>query len=137
MTLAAAYPLFFGLANDEQAKAVARNLEQLFLKPGGLTTTLVNSGQQWDAPNGWAPLQWMAIEGLRKYGQGEVAKKIAMSWIKNNDRVYSNTHKMVEKYNVFDLSLEAGGGEYPVQDGFGWSNGVYLRLFSEFIIHKD
>jgi len=137
MTLAGVYPLFFGLANDDQAKAVAANLEKYFLKPGGLTTTRVNSGQQWDAPNGWAPLQWMAIEGLRKYGQTAVAKRIAMSWIKNNERVYNNTHKMVEKYNVFDLSLEAGGGEYPVQDGFGWSNGVYLRLYNEYIVHKN
>ncbi|MFT6881125.1 MAG: alpha,alpha-trehalase, partial [Arcticibacterium sp.] len=46
-------------------------------------------------------------------------------------RVYKNTGKMVEKYNVNDLRLEAGGGEYPVQDGFGWTNGVLLKLLSE------
>ncbi len=48
-----------------------------------------------------------------------------------NIKVYKNTGKLVEKYNVVDMSLEAGGGEYPVQDGFGWTNGVLLRLLSE------
>lgn len=137
MTLAAVYPLYFSLASDDQASAVAEKIEKLFLKPGGLTTTLVKSGQQWDAPNGWAPLQWMAIDGLRKYGHEKLAQRIAKEWLKNNERVYKNTTKMVEKYNVFDLSLEAGGGEYPVQDGFGWSNGVYLRLYNDFVKLKN
>jgi len=35
---------------------------------------------------------------------------------------------MLEKYNVIDTTLVAGGGEYPTQDGFGWTNGVYLDL---------
>ncbi len=129
--LAGMYPLFFRIANYEQAQKVALKIRKDFLKPGGVTTTLVNSGQQWDAPNGWAPLQWITIQGLRNYDEFRLAEKIRSNWINNNLRVYKNTAKMVEKYNVENLSLEAGGGEYPVQDGFGWSNGVLLRLLAE------
>ena len=96
-----------------------------------MVSTLTDNGQQWDYPNGWAPLQWMTIEGLRHYGQQELANTIKERWVDLNIKVYKNTGKLVEKYNVVDMSLEAGGGEYPVQDGFGWTNGVLLRLLSE------
>ena len=97
-----------------------------FLKDGGLVTTLEHSGQQWDAPNGWAPLQWIAVKGLLNYGYKEEAKEIMTRWLALNERVYKNTGKMMEKYNVEDLSLLSGGGEYETQDGFGWTNGVAL-----------
>jgi alpha,alpha-trehalase len=131
LSLAGVYPLFFNIASPKQAEAVAKVIKEKFLQPGGLPATLVNTGQQWDSPNGWAPLQWMAIKGLRNYGYTELADTIKTRWIVNNKRVYKNTGKMVEKYNVYDLSLLAGGGEYPVQDGFGWSNGVLLKLMTE------
>jgi alpha,alpha-trehalase len=44
------------------------------------------------------------------------------------ERVYKNTGKLMEKYNALDIETVAGGGEYPNQDGFGWTNGVYLKL---------
>ncbi len=127
-SLAMTYPLFFKMANQNQADAIAKYIETQFLKPGGVVTTLVNTGEQWDAPNGWAPLQWMTIVGLENYGHHDLAKTIAERWVAINEKVYANTGKFVEKYNVEDMALEAGGGEYPVQDGFGWSNGVYLAL---------
>lgn len=127
-SLAMVYPLFFKMATQEQADGVASYLSEHFLKPGGLPATLNHSGQQWDAPNVWAPLQWMAIKGLDNYGHSGLAKTIAERWVLLNEKVYANTGKFVEKYNVEDMTLEAGGGEYPFQDGFGWSNGVYLAL---------
>ncbi|NJB85017.1 alpha,alpha-trehalase [Lewinella marina] len=127
-TLAGVYPLFVEAASPDQARLVARKLESDFLAPGGLRTSLRETGQQWDAPNGWPPLQWMAYAGLRNYGYDALAETIRQRWMDNNERVYENVDKMVEKYNVEDITLEAGGGEYPVQDGFGWSNGVYLRM---------
>ncbi len=122
------YPLFFELATETQAYHIAQYIENNLLKEGGIVTTEIHSGQQWDAPNGWAPLQWIAVIGLEKYGHHDLARSIATRWTSLNERVYNNTGKFVEKYNVEDLSLEAGGGEYPVQDGFGWTNGVYLAL---------
>jgi alpha,alpha-trehalase len=127
-TLAAVTPLFLRFATPEQAAAVAHNLQESFLRPGGLVTTLTASGEQWDAPNGWAPLQWMAIAGLRAYGHEELAAEIARRWIRLNASVFEHTGRLMEKYNVVDLTRLAGGGEYPTQDGFGWTNGVLLKL---------
>ncbi|MFY0592815.1 alpha,alpha-trehalase TreF [Roseivirga sp.] len=128
---AAAYPLFFEISSKSQAIDVAKTMEKELLKDGGLLTTNFESGQQWDAPNGWAPLQWMAIKGLRNYGQNNLANQIKKNWIGLNTKVFKNTGKMMEKYNVVDTNLLSGGGEYPVQDGFGWTNGVLLKLLSE------
>ncbi len=128
LTLAAVYPLFFELATARQAKQVASLVEKRFLFPGGVVTTLEETGQQWDAPNGWAPLQWLTIKGLSKYGFNALAKMITERWVKLNEEVFFRTGKLMEKYNVIDTALEAGGGEYPGQDGFGWTNGVYLAL---------
>ncbi len=127
-SLATMYPLFFGMTNQNQADAVANYVKENFLRPGGVVTTLNHTGEQWDAPNGWAPLQWVTVVGLENYGHHDLAKTIAERWITLNEKIYQNTGKFVEKYNVEDMALEAGGGEYPVQDGFGWSNGVYLAL---------
>ena len=129
-TMAGAFPLFFKAATPEQASAVAAVLENRLLKPGGFVTTENHTGQQWDAPNGWAPLQWIAIQGLRNYGKMETAQKAKDAWVTLNTNVYKRTGKLLEKYNVEDLTLTAGGGEYPVQDGFGWTNGVLLKLLS-------
>jgi alpha,alpha-trehalase len=127
-TLAAAAPLYFGLATPAQGRAVAERLERDFLEPGGFVTTLVASGQQWDAPNGWPPLQWLAIEGVRRYGADALAGEARERWLGLVRRTWRATGRMVEKYDVVDLTRRAGGGEYPTQDGFGWTNGVALAL---------
>lgn len=127
-SMAGAYPVFLGLASQKQGDAVAHILESRFLKKGGLVSTLHSTGQQWDYPNGWAPLQWVAVQGLMDYGHNKLAQTIAERWLKLNESVFNSTGKMMEKYNVCDLSLEAGGGEYPLQDGFGWTNGVATAL---------
>mgnify|MGYP001811578660 CR=1 FL=1 len=118
------------MATGPQSVAVARKLKQSFLKPGGLVTTLSSTGEQWDAPNGWAPLQWIAIQGLRNYQQLPLANRIKKNWVTENLRVYKSSGKMVEKYDVVHTEA-AKGGEYPNQDGFGWTNGVLLRLLTE------
>ena len=129
-TAAGISPLFFNVATKKQALEVEATLLQKFLKSGGVVTTLKNTGQQWDAPNGWAPLQWIAIKGLQNYNLKVTAHEISKRWIKLNVDVYNRTGKLMEKYNVENTSLEAGGGEYTGQDGFGWTNGVLLKLIS-------
>ncbi len=131
-SLAGVYPLFFKIATDEQAILIAKKIENSFLNWGGVVTTLTLSEikQQWDYPNGWAPLQWVTIKGLRNYGMAELANKIKFSWLSLNEAIFTKTHKMLEKYDVVELQ-EAGDGEYPNQDGFGWTNGVYQRLSKE------
>uniref|UniRef100_A0A183VGB4 Trehalase n=1 Tax=Toxocara canis TaxID=6265 RepID=A0A183VGB4_TOXCA len=99
--------------------------------PGGLPSSLIASGQQWDFPNAWAPTTWVVIQGLRATGQQELAKRIAGKWVrKNYDMWISSGGRMFEKYNVASKCVNgvAGGGEYEVQEGFGWTNGVILDL---------
>lgn len=131
VTMATAYPLYFKLATEKQAVGVRKYIEKHLLLPGGLVTTKIRSGQQWDYPNGWAPLQWIGIKGLSHYGNDSLAADISSRWLKVNMKVYRNTGKMMEKYDVADTTLAAGGGEYPTQDGFGWTNGVALGLMAK------
>jgi alpha,alpha-trehalase len=92
-------------------------------------TTPLATGQQWDAPNGWAPLQWIGVAGFNHYGEGALAEAIAHRWLRNVGRVYAESAKLVEKYDVL-TERGGGGGEYPLQDGFGWTNGVALKLMA-------
>ncbi|WP_230483099.1 alpha,alpha-trehalase TreF [Sphingomonas sp. Leaf21] len=124
---ASLFPLFAGLASAEQAHAVAATTRMTLVGEGGLRTTGIRTGQQWDAPNGWAPLQWVAIEGLGRYGEQALAKDIARRWIATVARTYAETGKLLEKYDVEERK-PGGGGEYPTQDGFGWTNGVTAAM---------
>jgi alpha,alpha-trehalase len=128
ISTAALFPLFSKVVDEEKAMKVAEKIKVLLLKPGGILCTPINSGQQWDAPNGWAPLQFITVIGLMNYNLTDLALDIAKRWTALNVSVFKSTGKMLEKYNVENLDLKAGGGEYPVQDGFGWTNGVYLEL---------
>lgn len=137
LSLAAAFPLFFELATPEQAGAVTAKIQSRFLKEGGWVTTLVNTGQQWDSPNGWAPLQWIVYQGLSRYGYRAEAQTGAQRWIDNALQVYQREGALVEKYNVEAPGVLAGGGEYEVQDGFGWTNAVLLCLMDELGTPRD
>jgi alpha,alpha-trehalase len=136
VTPAGMYPLcFFNLypeTMESLGKSAAKVISEHLLKDGGVTTTDVNTNQQWDAPNGWAPLLWMTVWGLERTGQQALAKDISLRWMKLNNDVFLRTGKLMEKYNVADTHLEAGGGEYPGQDGFGWTNGVLLALIDKY-----
>lgn len=127
LTAAALVPLYVGLANAAQARGTAAAAQAQLLRPHGLLTTTQPSGQQWDAPNGWAPLQWLAVVGLRRYGHVELARSIATRWLAMVQRVYLGTGQLLEKYDVCE-DRPGGGGEYPAQDGFGWTNGVAAAL---------
>jgi alpha,alpha-trehalase len=131
-SIAGTMPLFNNLTDTIKAQSVRNQVAEKFLKDGGVTSTLYPTGEQWDAPNGWPPLQFLAVRGLLNYGYNDVAQTIAVRWMKLNEKVFQSTGKMLEKYNVEDINLESGGGEYPTQDGFGWTNGVYLAFDSLF-----
>lgn len=128
-------PLFTGCASPAQAAAVADKVHRRLLAPGGLATTEIDSGEQWDRPNGWAPLQWMAVKGLEAYGQQALADEIRTRWLRTVGEVYGRDGKLVEKYALRQVPLQAssggGGGEYPLQDGFGWTSGVTRNWLHE------
>ena len=116
-------PLMVGMATAPQADAVAALVNAKFLAPGGLRTTLCTSGEQWDMPNGWAPLQWIAVSGLRRYGHDDLAREVARSWIATVEATYRRTGLVHEKYDIEAATIGIGG-EYEPQTGFGWTNGV-------------
>ncbi len=111
MTAAALYPLFTALASPAHAARTADATERLLLAPNGLRTTTVATGQQWDKPNGWAPLQWIAVEGLSRYGRDDLARAIALRFVGTVEREYRASGKLLEKYDV-EESRAGGGGEY-------------------------
>lgn len=130
-TAATLAPLLVGLASDAQAEATAQYTHVNLFAPGGLRTTIMESGQQWDKPNGWAPLQWIAVMGLRRYGHDDLAKAIANRWIATVDATYVRTGLLFEKYDVENLT-PGEGGEYAPQVGFGWTNGVTADLIDRY-----
>ncbi|MFM0726802.1 alpha,alpha-trehalase TreA [Paraburkholderia strydomiana] len=128
-TPAMLYPLMAAVAWPDRAWKTARTMQSVLLKEGGLTTSTYNTTQQWDAPNGWAPLHWIAIQGLKRYGRADLAKPIGTRFLADVENVYKTQQKLVEKYVVEGAGEGGGGGgEYPLQDGFGWTNGVTLML---------
>ncbi|KAK8752669.1 hypothetical protein OTU49_006746 [Cherax quadricarinatus] len=105
--------------------------------PGGIPTSLLNSSQQWDFPNGWAPLQYLIVLGLykaQKYSPqaDNLAFSYAQKWVLNVFQTYLNTtpHNMFEKYIVTEIGKSGGGGEYKTQEGFGWTNAVIMKFLS-------
>jgi alpha,alpha-trehalase len=130
ISAATLYPLFVALASPTQAQGVAAAVSRDLLKAGGIVTTPQTTGQQWDAPNGWPPLQWIGISGLRRYAISPLADSVACRWMHNVNRVYVESDKLVEKYDVISTGKAGGGGEYPTQDGFGWTNGVMRKLMA-------
>ena len=139
-SLAAYYTMWAGLATDEQAERLVDNLVK-FEKSGGLTTTtrqlfdpslLFGSLRaQWAYPNGWSPLHFIVIDGLRRYGYNDVARRIALRWISTNIEWFENHGEFLEKYNVVSPHKEPVEGVYPSQTGFGWTNGVLVRLIHD------
>ena len=138
LTLAGLYPLWLNVSTPEQAQHVARQIESLFLREGGLITTISKkSTQQWDNPNGWAPLEYIAYRALLQTpGYETLARTIRQRWMSLNERVFKETGKMMEKYDVVNINKPAGGGEYKTQDGFGWTNGVYLEMLHDQRLEK-
>ena len=127
------------MAEPAHAEALASTVSKRLLAPGGLSTTEYASDQQWDQPNGWAALQWMAVRGFADYGQTGLAQDIAHRWLATVAAVYEREGKLVEKYALrqreHEVSAGGSGGEYPLQDGFGWTNGVTRALLDAYLQH--
>jgi alpha,alpha-trehalase len=140
-SLASYYTMWAGMATEDQAKRMVDNLMK-FEKAGGLTTTtrpLIDTSllfgslkAQWAYPNGWAPLHYIVVEGLRRYGYHDEAKHIASKWVKNNLDWFDAHGVFLEKYNVVNPRKKPVEGLYPSQTGFGWTNAVLVRFITDF-----
>jgi len=140
-SLAGFYPMWAGMVSAEQAKQMVKNLDK-FEKVGGLTTTarpLIDTNglfgsikAQWAYPNGWAPLHYFVIEGLKRYGYHEEARRIALKWVKTNVDWFKVHNEFIEKYNVVRPNKPPLEGVYPSQIGFGWTNALCAKFIRDF-----
>ena len=126
------YPLWVGLATKEQAAAIAKNLDH-FERPGGLLTSPYETGAQWDAPYAWAPLELIAVEGLRRYGYEDQANRLSYEFLSNVAENFRRDGTIREKYDAVHRSAEtAVKSGYSINViGFGWTNGVFLEFLHE------
>lgn len=140
-SLATYFPLWAGMVDKKQAASLVKGLRRFENKGGLSTTDALPLGQyvpgsmpvQWAYPNGWAPLHFIVVEGLLKYGYHEDAKRIAMKWLKNNLDWFNQNGVFLEKYNVVNPEKPPQKGVYPSQTGFGWTNAVFERFCQQFI----
>jgi alpha,alpha-trehalase len=126
------YPLWAGLASEAEARAIVHNLN-LFEQAGGLAMSRTESQAQWDFPYGWAPIQLLAVEGLRRYGYNREADRISEHFLSMVMENFKRDHTIREKYNVVTRSSETSVVEGYAQNvtGFGWTNAVFLELLHE------
>ncbi len=144
-SLAAYYPMWAGLVDDKQAAALVKSLRRFEHKGGLATTDALPLGQfvigsvptQWAYPNGWAPLHFLIVKGLERYGYHKDAKRIATKWLKSNLEWFNRDHVFLEKYNVVSPDKPPVKGLYPSQIGFGWTNAVFERFCQDYIDKKD
>lgn len=134
-------PLWSGAVEKNEAPNYATKVVRYLLSsggldyPGGVPASVIHSGEQWDYPNAWPPSQSMLIGGLENSGYEEaqrLAREQALLWIRANYLGFSTWKKMFEKYSAVQPGHQGGGGEYNVQDGFGWTNGVALELLQRY-----
>jgi len=140
-SLASFYPLWAGMVDEHQAAKLVNSIKK-FEQKGGLATTdamqvgdLMPGGlpTQWAYPNGWAPLHFLVVKGLQKYGYEEEARRIAMKWLRTNLDWFNRYGVFLEKYNVVQPGKPPAKGAYPSQTGFGWTNAVFEHFCQEFI----
>ncbi len=138
-SLAGFYPMWCGLATPEQAKRMAKNLKK-FEFNGGLAMTqktgLSKEYKQWDYPNGWPNQHYIVTRGLLNYGLVDDAKRVAGKWMDLCMKMFKKTGLLWEKY---DVVKEGAGhsGHYAHQEGFGWTNAVFARLFHELTLDEE
>ena len=119
--------LFVGLASPEQAKIMRQSLRALEKEGGLMASNLESSIHQWDGPNGWAPYQVMAIDGLRRYGYTDDARRIAKKWVDAVAKIHDESRAMYERIDVKKISKpEVDPHKYPTQEGFLWTNGSFV-----------
>ena len=140
-SLASFFPMWAGMVDEEQAALLVKSLRR-FENKGGLATTdfsplsqFVNESfpTQWAYPNGWAPLQFIVVQALERYGYQQDARRIAIRWITCNLEWFNEHGVFLEKYNVVSPEKPPLKGLYPSQIGFGWTNSIFERFCQDYI----
>lgn len=123
------YPLWAGIATRQQEEQIETKLN-LFERPGGLSMSNFDSGMQWDEPFGWAPTNWIAVDGLDESGFRADAQRLARKWNDTVDTGFARDGTIREKYNVVEgnANVHVSAGYTTNEIGFGWTNAVYLKM---------
>jgi alpha,alpha-trehalase len=140
-SLASYFPMWAGMVDDKQAAAMVKALRRFENKGGLATTDALPLGQfvlgsiptQWAYPNGWAPLHYIVVRALERYGYHADARRIAMKWLKTNLNWFNDNKVFLEKYNVVSPEKPPLKGVYPSQTGFGWTNAVFERFCQDYV----
>lgn len=140
-SLAAYYPMWAGMVTEKQAAALVKALKRFEHKGGLSTTDALPLGQfvlgslptQWAYPNGWAPLHFIVVQGLERYGYHAEARRLVLKWLRNNLDWFNDQKVFLEKYNVVSPDKPPVKGLYPSQTGFGWTNAVFERFCRDYI----
>ena len=140
-SLATFFPMWAGMVDEKQAESLVKALRRFEHKGGLATTDALPLGQfvlgsmptQWAYPNGWAPLQFIVVKALERYGYHDDARRIANKWLKNNLNWYKENGVFLEKYNVVSPDKPPVKGVYPSQTGFGWTNAVFERFCQDYV----
>jgi alpha,alpha-trehalase len=141
ISLATFFPMWAGMVDEKRAKALVKALRRFEQKGGLATTDSLPLGKyvpgsmpvQWAYPNGWAPLQFIVVKALQRYGYHDDARRIAMKWLRANLQWFEEHGVFLEKYNVVNPTKPPVKGVYPTQIGFGWTNAIFERFCREFI----
>lgn len=128
---------FNPLDSQKLSKSVLKYIKKNGLDkfPGGVPNTLYNTGEQWDMPNVWPPMQHILVEGLDNLKTPEavkLSKEWGYRWVLSNFAAYKDSQAMFEKYDAEKFGGHGGGGEYEIQTGFGWTNGVVIDLLTKY-----
>ncbi|HVX24472.1 MAG TPA: trehalase family glycosidase [Candidatus Saccharimonadales bacterium] len=140
-SLATFFPMWAGMVDEKQAASLVKALRRFENKGGLATTDTLPVGQfvlgtmpmQWAYPNGWAPLHFVVVKALERYGYHADARRIAMKWLKTNLHWFHQHHVFLEKYNVVSPEKPPVKGVYPSQTGFGWTNAVFERFCQDYV----
>lgn len=143
-SLASYYPMWAGMVSPHRAEQLVKNLRRFEHKGGLACTELPNVSKvvrgamptQWAHPNGWAPLHYIVVKALQRYGYHTDAQRIAIKWLRTNLEWFNKNGVFLEKYNVVSPDKPPVKGVYPTQVGFGWTNAVFERFCQEFIDKK-
>jgi len=119
-------------APNGKTKEVIKNSEFNLTKyDGGIPVSFINSSQQWDFPNVWAPNQHSTVMMLLKHDR-DLALKVAKNFFQSVYKGWEKHGAFFEKYNAEFPGERGSGGEYEVQSGFGWTNGATLAILDIF-----
>ena len=102
-----------------------------------MSSLFTDSHHQWDGDNGWAPLHFFIIQGLKNYGYHKDAQRIAVTIANTYSEVFNKEGVFLERVDVAKQARPVEDGQkYPVQEGFLWTNSIYTWILIDILGQK-